>query len=672
MENLGALALLLAFCFAIYALLGSVIGKLTQRPFLIQSGQRAVYTVWLLVTVGAGVLIYSIMQGDYRLAYVWETSNKTMPIQYKFAAWWGGQAGSLLFWSWLLATYSAVVTFQNRRKFREMMPYVIGVLMSVQIFFLLLNTFIASPFRLLVAGKGVVDLGDGQGLNPLLQYWTMVIHPPMLYLGYVGFAVPFAFAMGSLITKQPGEEWIKTTRRWTLVTWLFQSCGIVLGSAWAYAVLGWGGYWAWDPVENASLLPWITGTAFLHSVMMQEKKGMMKVWNMVLVSSTFLLCIFGTFLTRSGIVQSVHAFASSPIGPWFSSFLALATALTVFLILSRLDFLKSESELQSVLSRESSFMFNNLVLLASCFSILWGTLFPVITEYAMGEKISVDKPFFDRVNIPIALFLLLLTGIGPLIAWRKSSWESLQRAFKWPTMVGVAVAVALVALGMRHIYALVSFALCAFVLCTVAMEFWKGSSAISAKSGQNLISAMIELTHRNTRRYGGYLVHVGIVIMFIGFTGAAFNIDKTVELAQGESSQLGAYTIKVVGYEEGEEKDQYRWDRVIIDLSKNGEHLDVVKPERRFFIASQTPTTDVALRRRLNEDVYINFAGTGAGTNVVMQTYVFPLVSWIWIGFLVVLFGTLVCLVPDKKKLVFPRMEVVGTEVGGNVKPAKV
>ena len=671
MENIGALAILLAFCFAIYALLGSVIGKLTKRPFLIQSAQRAVYTVWLLVTVGAGVLIYSIMQGDYRLAYVWETSNKTMPIQYKFAAWWGGQAGSLLFWSWLLATYSAVVTFQNRKKFREMMPYVIGVMMSVQVFFLILNAFVASPFRLLVAGKGVVDLGDGQGLNPLLQYWTMVIHPPMLYLGYVGFTVPFAFAMGSLITKQPGEEWIKTTRRWTLVTWLFQSCGIVLGSAWAYAVLGWGGYWAWDPVENASLLPWITGTAFLHSVMMQEKKGMMKVWNMVLVSSTFFLCIFGTFLTRSGIVQSVHAFASSPIGQYFVWFLAIGISATVFLLLSRLDFLKSEAQLESVLSRESSFMFNNLVLLASCFSVLWGTLFPVITEFFMNEKISVDKPFFDRVNIPIALFLLLLTGIGPLIAWRKSSFDSLKRAFRWPTILGVATAVVLMALGMRHVYALISFALCSFVTTTIATEFWKGARAIAAKSAQNLIAAMIELTHRNTRRYGGYLVHVGIVIMFIGYTGAAFNQNKTVELAQGESTQLGPYTIKVVGYEEGEESNQYRWDRVIVDLSKNGEHLSIEKPERRFFIASQTPTTDVALRRRLNEDVYINFAGTGAGNNVVMQTYIFPLVSWIWIGFLVVLFGTLVCLVPDKKKLVFPRMEVVETGVG-YVKPAKV
>jgi len=491
----------------------------------------------------------------------------------------------------------------------------------------------------------------------------------MLYLGYVGFSVPFAFAIGSLITKQPGEEWIKTTRRWTLVTWLFQSTGVLLGQAWAYAVLGWGGYWAWDPVENASLLPWLTATAFLHSVMMQEKKGMMKVWNVVLISSTFFLCIFGTFLTRSGVVQSVHAFAESPIGRYFVTFLAIGIAMTLYLLLSRLDFLKSESQLESVLSRESSFMFNNLILLASCFAVLWGTLFPVITEYLMNEKISVDKPFFDRVNIPIALFLLLLTGVGPLIAWRRSSFESLKKAFRWPTLAGVFVAGTLMALGMRHPYALMSFGLCTFVLTTVALEFWKGSRAIASKSGQNVLSAMIELTHRNTRRYGGYLVHVGIVIMFIGYSGAAFNQDKTVEIAQGESFQLGPYSMKLTGYEEGEENGNYRWDRVTIDLSKNGEHLSIERPERRFFIASQTPTTDVALRRRLNEDVYINFAGTGSGNNIVLQAYIFPLVTWIWIGFLVVLFGTFVCLVPDKKKLVFPRMEVVG--VAQHAKPEK-
>src|SRR3984957_10187226 len=403
MENIGALSVLLAFCFAIYSIVASVTGKLMKRPFLILSAERAVYSIWVLLTIAAGILIYSLMTGDYRMAYVAHYTNKAMPAIYKYTAWWGGQEGSLLFWNWLLASYGAVVVFKNRRKFREIMPYVIAVMMTTQVFFLTLIVFIESPFKMLMAGKGIYDAGDGQGLSALLQYWTMIIHPPMRYLGYVGFVVPFAFAIASLITKQPGDSWIHTTRRWTLVTWMFQTTGILLGAGWAYAVLGWGGYWKWDPVENASLLPWITATAFLHSVMMQEKKGMMKVWNIVLVSATFFLCIFGTFLTRSGIVNSVHAFASGPIGMYFVVFLSLAIAATVALILRRLDFLKSEAQLESVLSRESTFLFNNLILLASCFAVLWGTLFPVITEAIMGEKISVDKPFFNRVNIPIGM-----------------------------------------------------------------------------------------------------------------------------------------------------------------------------------------------------------------------------------------------------------------------------
>src|SRR5580704_11109614 len=528
MENIGALAILLAFCFAVYAILGSLVGKWARRPFLALSAQRAVYSVWALLTSAVGILLYSLIKGDYRMAYVWATSNHTMATQYKVAAWWGGQEGSLLLWSWLLATYSAIIVFQNRRKFRDMMPYVVGVLMFTQTFFLILNAFVASPFKMIAAGRGIVDIGDGQGLNPLLQYWTMVIHPPMLYLGYVGFIAPFAFAIASLATKQPGDEWIKTTRRWTLVTWMFQTTGVLLGMGWAYAVLGWGGYWGWDPVENASLLPWITATAFLHSVMMQEKKGMMKVWNMVLVSATFFLCIFGTFLTRSGIVNSVHAFSQGPIGMYFVVFLSIGIAATATLIVSRLDFLKSEAQMESVLSRESSFLFNNLVLLASCFAILWGTLFPVISEKFTGEKISVDAPFFNRINVPIAMFLLLLTGIGPLIAWRKSSFDSLKRAFLWPAVAGVAVAVGLGAAGVRSFYALMSFALCAFVLVTVVIEFVKGAHAIATKDAKSFVSSVIELTHRNTRRYGGYLVHVGVVIMFIGFTGTAFDQKTTV------------------------------------------------------------------------------------------------------------------------------------------------
>ncbi len=661
MENIGALSILLAFCLTVYAVVASVVGRLKKNSFLTLSAERAVYSVWVLVSVAAGLLIYSLLTGDFRLAYVAAHTDSSMKTIYKFTAWWGGQEGSLLLWSWLLATYSAVVVFMNRRKFRDMMPWVTSVLMTTEAFFLMLISFVLSPFGILEAGRGNIVEGVGQGLNPLLQYWTMVIHPPMLYLGYVGFTVPFAFAMGSLITKQPGDAWIHTTRRWTIVTWLFQSAGILLGQGWAYAVLGWGGYWAWDPVENASLLPWITATAFLHSVMMQEKKGMMKVWNMVLISGTFFLCIFGTFLTRSGVVSSVHAFAQSPIGKYFVIFLAVGIAATVILILERLKYLKSEARLESVVSRESSFMFNNLILVASCFAVLWGTMFPVISEAVTGEKISVDAPFFNRINIPIGLALMFLTGIGPLIAWRRSSLESLRRAFFVPTIAGVALMVLLGVLGAyEHPYALVSFGLCMFVTATIASEFWKGAAAIRAKDGVGFIPAAITLTHRNTRRYGGYLVHMGIVFMFIGYTGAAFNVDVTKEVRPGGSFDLGHYNLRIANIESGE-NDTYAWQRLTVEASRNGSSLGTLFPERRLYKASQQPTSEVSIRRRLNEDLYVNFAGLSADNQrAVIQAYVFPLVSWIWIGFWVLAFGTIVCLIPNKVRLSYARTQVVG------------
>jgi cytochrome c-type biogenesis protein CcmF len=661
MENIGALSILLAFCFTVYAVIASVVGKLKKNSFLTVSAERAVYSVWLLVTVASGLLIYSLLTGDFRLAYVAAHTDSSMSKIYKFTAWWGGQQGSLLLWSWLLASYSAVVVFMNRRKFRDMMPWVTSVLMTTEAFFLMLIAFVLSPFAVLEAGRGNLVEGVGQGLNPLLQYWTMVIHPPMLYLGYVGFTVPFAFAMGSLITKQPGDAWIHTTRRWTIVTWLFQSAGILLGQGWAYAVLGWGGYWAWDPVENASLLPWITATAFLHSVMMQEKKGMMKVWNMVLISGTFFLCIFGTFLTRSGVVSSVHAFAQSPIGKYFVIFLAVGIAATVILIFERLKYLKSEARLESVVSRESSFMFNNLILVASCFAVLWGTMFPVISEAVTGEKISVDAPFFNRINIPIGLALIFLTGIGPLIAWRRSSLESLRRAFFIPTAAAVVLMIGLAVFGVyEHPYALVSFGLCMFVTATIVTEFWKGASAIRAKDGIGLIPAAIELTHRNTRRYGGYLVHMGIVFMFIGYTGAAFDLDVTKEIRPGGSFPLGHYEIHAVKIESGE-NDTYAWQRLAVEVSRSGKSLGTLLPERRLYKASQQPTSEVSIRRRLNEDFYINFAGLSADNQrAVVQAYVFPLVSWIWIGFWVLAFGTIVCLIPNKVRLSYARTQVIG------------
>ncbi len=660
MENIGALSILIAFCLAVFAIVASVVGKYSRRPFLVVSAERAVYSIWLLLTLASGILVASLLKGDYRLAYVAAHSNKAMSTLYKFTAWWGGQEGSLLFWSWILSSYSAVVVWTNRRKFRDMMPIVIAIMMTTLAFFVGMISFVASPFQVLMAGRGVIDVGDGNGLSPLLQWWTMAIHPPMLYLGYVGFTVPFAFAMASLITKQPGEGWIHTTRRWAIVTWLFQSTGVSLGMYWAYTVLGWGGYWVWDPVENASLMPWITATAFLHSVMMQEKKGMMKVWNMVLVSATFLLSILGTTLTRTGLVASVHAFAQSPVKPYFTTFVLTATALTAIAIVRNLPYLRSEVKLESVISRESSFLFNNLILLASCFAVLWGTLFPVLMEALTGEKETIDAPYYNRVNVPIGLFLLLLTGVGPLIAWRKSSLNSLRRAFLIPGITGLAVIVTLLASGIRSLAPLLSFGLCAFVITTIVSEFWKGSRAIQLKEHVALPRAAFELTSRNTRRYGGYLVHMGIVIMFIGFTGRAFDLHETRSVGLNQSLRFGHYDLKLLSVTNGENAN-YEFSHAIIDVSRNGQVIDQLDPEIRLYKSSQEQASLVGIRRRLNEDLYVNFSGISPdNTKAIFQMYVFPLVSWIWIGYFVVLGGTIICLIPGKVRLQYARTEVVG------------
>ncbi|MBV9759839.1 MAG: heme lyase CcmF/NrfE family subunit [Acidobacteriaceae bacterium] len=660
MENIGALAVLLAFCLTIFAVVAGIAGKYGRRPFLIVSAERAVYAIWGLLTAAAAILVSSLISGDYRLAYVATHSNKAMSTVYKFTAWWGGQEGSLLLWSWLLATYSAIVVYTNRRKFRDMMPIVIAIMMATLGFFVGMITFVASPFQVLMVGRGIINVGDGNGLSPLLQWWTMAIHPPFLYLGYVGFTVPFAFAMASLITKQPGEAWIHTTRRWAILTWLFQSTGILLGMGWAYTVLGWGGYWGWDPVENASLMPWITATAFLHSVMMQEKKGMMKVWNMVLVSATFLLSILGTTLTRTGLVASVHAFAQSPVKPYFTTFVIAATVLTAFAILKRLPYLRSEVKLESVVSRESSFLFNNLILLASCFAVLWGTLFPVIMEALSGEKETIDAPYYNRVNVPIALFLLFLTGVGPLIAWRKSSLSSLRKAFLLPSICGVAVIAALLASGIYQIGALLSFGLCAFVASSILAEFWKGSRAIQAKEHLALPRAAFELTWRNTRRYGGYLVHMGIVSMFIGFTGSAFNLHETHNLGLEQSIRFGRYDLKLLSVNNGD-NGNYEFSHAVLAVSRNGQQIDQLEPEVRFYKSSQQQSSVVGIRRRLNEDLYVNYSGVlPDNSKAIFQMYVFPLVSWIWIGYWVLLFGTVICLIPGKVRLQYARTEVIG------------
>jgi len=652
MDSLGSFALLLAFCFTAYSIAAALIGHWKQKPLLQQSSERAVLAACSLVLIGTLALFVLLLRDDFRLAYIASHSNIALPVYFKVAALWSGQEGSLLWWSCLLALFAAATVLINRRSHRHLMPYAIATMMTVLLFFLLLNNFIASPFTLLASetptGLQVFVPPDGGGLNPLLQHPAMVIHPPMLYLGFVGFTIPFAFAFSALITRSKGEQWIHITRSWSMVAWLFLTIGIVLGGRWAYAVLGWGGYWGWDPVENASLLPWLTGTAFLHSVMMQEKRGMMKVWNMTLIFATFFLCLFGTFLTRSGVLSSVHAFAQSAIGPYFAGFIAMGLALSLGVLLFRLDFLKSENQLDSLISRESSFLFNNLILLASCFAVLWGTLFPLLSEAVRGVKISVGAPYFNKIQIPIGLFLLFLTGVGPLFAWRRTSLESLRRNFTKPLAFGAVVAVISFILGARSFYALMTIFLAFFVIGTIVLEFYRGARVLRQKTEFNWAAALTELTRRNTRRYGGYVIHFGIALMFIGFAGSAFTLHEQAEVLAGEEINVGKYRMVVRNFQETE-NDNYLASRAEIDVFIGDRLFKTMSPERRLYRASEQPTTEVAIQHRLNEDVYLVFAGMAEDTGrAVIQVYINPLVMWVWIGAAVLVLGTLIALVPSR------------------------
>jgi len=607
-----------------------------------------------LIFVATFSLEYLFFSDNFSNAYVVAHSNRDLSTFYKIAALWSGQEGSLLFWSFLLAVYvlSVLVTYRNKNG--ELMPYVGVVMAGVQIFFLTLNNFVASPFKALASpgADGVMNYvarADGSGLNPLLQYPEMVIHPPNLYSGYTGFTIPFAFALGALLARYPGEKWIHLTRKWTMIAWMFQSMGILLGAHWAYAVLGWGGYWGWDPVENASFLPWLTGTAFLHSVMMQEKRGMMKVWNVWLVFSTFLLCILGTFLTRSGIVSSVHAFAQSSIGSWFVGFLLLIITVCFGAYLKNRDYLKSENQLDSIVSRESSFLFNNLILLVSCIAILSGTLFPVFSEWITGNRISVGAPFFNKVNIPIGLLLLFLTGVGPLLAWRKTSTESLKRNFGWPLGIGLVAGVIALVFGFREIYSWVCLILCVFVASTVGLEFYRGAKVIRARSGASFLASAVDLTLRNTRRYGGYIVHVGMVFVFIGLAGAAFNRDIQKDMQVGQTMQIGSYTLLLQGFDSKPEKN-YTAQRMNVEVLRDKKPLMMLYPEKRHFSSNEQNGTMVAIYSTLKEDLYVVYAGDSPETNMpVLHAYLNPLVKWIWFGGAVVVFGTLVAMLPNRR-----------------------
>ncbi|PYT56361.1 MAG: cytochrome C biogenesis protein [Acidobacteria bacterium] len=654
MDVFGSFALVLAFVCAVYAFVAGIAAIVTRHPLLVKSTRQAGIATCCLVFLATLSLEYLFFSDNFSNAYVVSHSNRDLSTFFKIAALWSGQEGSLLFWSFLLSIYVFSVLIAYRNKNGELMPYVGVVMAGVQIFFLTLNNFVESPFKALAApgADGVLSYvarADGNGLNPLLQYPEMVIHPPNLYSGYTGFTIPFAFALGALLARYPGEKWIHLTRRWTMIAWMFQSVGILLGAHWAYAVLGWGGYWGWDPVENASLLPWLTGTAFLHSVMMQEKRGMMKVWNVWLVFATFLMCILGTFLTRSGVVSSVHAFAQSNLGNWFVGFIAIVLLVCLGAYLKNRDYLKSENQLDSIVSRESSFLFNNLLFLVACVAILSGTLFPVFSEWFTGDRISVGAPFFNKVNIPIGLLILFLTGVGPLLAWRKTSTESLKRNFGLPLAIGIVAGAIAFALGFRELYSLACLLLCVFVAATIVLEFYRGAKVIHARSGASFAACAIDLTMRNTRRYGGYIVHMGMVFVFIGLAGAAFNRDTQQDMRVGQTMQIGPYTLLLQGFDAKPEKN-YTAQRMLVEVLRDNKPLMMLYPEKRRFQANEQNGTMVAIYSTLKEDLYVVYAGENPETQMpVIHAFLNPLVKWIWFGGVFVVFGTLVALLPNRR-----------------------
>ncbi len=546
MPLIGQLALALALILAFYSIVANVVGARRGIPTLIVSARHAVWALCAMVTVAIGALWMSLLQSDLSLEYVASYTSTTLPTFYKVTSLWGGQQGSLLLWTWLLTIFTAITAFQNRRRNPEIAPYALAVLAGVAIFFLLMLNFVTRPFDMLAAIPA-----EGQDLNPLLQNYWMAIHPPSLYTGYVSASVPFAFGTAALITGHLDDSWIRSTRRWAIFSWFFLTLGNLFGARWAYEVLGWGGYWAWDPVENAAFMPWLVMTAYLHSVMIQERKDMLKVWNLVLIGMAFGLTLFGTFLTRSGVISSVHSFTASGLGPYFLTFLIVVTVLYSGLLISRVKSLRTPAEFESYLSREAAFLFNNLVLVGIAFAVFWGTLFPVLSEAVRGVKITVGPPFFDKVNAPLALVLIFLMGVGPLIAWRRSSLDNLGRTFAAPATFGVVTGLCAFLAGLHQWYVLTALSLAAFVLGTVVAEFRRGVGARRHMVSEPAAKAVVNLIAKNNRRYGGYIIHLGVIFAFVGIVASSFfRVEVKKSVKQGDSFFIGPYELVYLGHDQ--------------------------------------------------------------------------------------------------------------------------
>lgn len=642
--DIGLLATWLALFGAVGSVLLALQGYWSKQFRWVDSARRAAIVVWPLLSLAVLTIEYALLTDDFNLNYVANVSSREMPTLLKITALWGGQDGSILFWAWLMATFAFFVMLRRWDRDRELLPHVIVVTMGTLAFFIALGLFASNPFKRLAFTPA-----DGRGLNPLLRHPGMVIHPPTLYLGFVGFVIPYAFAMAALVARRADAHWIRLTRRWTLVAWLFLSLGLLLGGRWAYDVLGWGGYWAWDPVENAAFMPWLAGTAFLHSVQIQEKRGMLKVWNMVLIILTYVLVIFGTFITRSGVIDSVHAFARSAVGPAFFLFIAITSVASVWMLLRRLEDLRSDNRLESLFSRETIFLVNNLIFMTLTFSVFIGTVFPMVSELLTGEKITVGAPWFDRVTGPQFGLLVLLMGVAPLFAWRKQSVERLGRSLRLPFVISIAIVVVLVLTGMRSAGALFGFWIVSFVGTTTLWEYARGVIARRKARKEPWPVAFWRLTGRNRRRFGGYLIHLGVVSMALGVLGTyLFQLETQGTLARGESLELGGFDVTYNGLNDRRGAADLAIVEADLTLSRNGRVLRTLVPRRDIYQNSGQTMTIPATRSTVSEDFYVILAGWEmGGATATFKVYVNPLINWLWFGGLIFVVGTLVAMWPD-------------------------
>ena len=647
MATLGSYTLLAAFVACAYAAAAAVAGHRRHSARLLESGIGAFYLVTALMTFASALIVRAFVIGDYSIRYVDRYSDSIQPLFYRLTSYWGGLDGSIMFWVFLLSVFGAIAVKSNRERNRELVPYVIATIAVVQMFFLSIMIVSKDPFATYLTQLP----DDGRGLNPLLQNPYMVIHPPSLYTGLVAMTVPFAFGMAALITGYLDDSWLRAVRRWTMFSWFFLSLGLTLGMIWAYEELGWGGWWGWDPVENAGALPWFPATAFLHSVMVQERRSMLRVWNISLIIIAFALTLFATAMTRTGIVQSVHAFGEDPqLALMFGIFIGAVMLVSFGLVIYRLPLLRARNELESWASREAAFLANNWILLFSAFFILFATMFPTLSEAVTGQRITVGPPFFNKWMIPIGLMLLLLTGIGPLLAWRKSTLANLGQQFLWPAVVAVGTAAVLYALGFRVWVSGVCFALCGFVVGTVGQEFVRGAIVRRGVTGTDLLTAMIGLVMRSRRRYGGYVVHLGIVLMMLGFAGSGYRQTEQVLLGTGEQVEVGRFSVRHdrLSVTDDGAKEMHT---AHVTVFEDGREVGQLYPGRWYYRKHETePTTEVAMRRRLSEDVYVVLAAYDVSDqSATFQVTVNPLVNWIWFGFALLALGTGIALLPESR-----------------------